>query len=129
MEQIPNFFSENPKRERIITIPTFVIRSPALPLFAGWGVSQTYFAINLWPVDSSLFFFSLFSFLFSGIVLDEPQILGTCNGCYGSRLLFPCHPNHGKVVQSLHTIDKSNTCHTSIIDSLKSHMLKKTLQV
>ena len=33
----------------------------------------------------------------SGIVLDEPQILGTCNGCYGSRLLFPCHPNHGKV--------------------------------
>ena len=58
-EKFPTFFSENLKRGRIITIPTFAIRSPALPLFAGWGVSQTSFATNLWPVDSSLFFFSL----------------------------------------------------------------------
>ena len=55
-DKLPTF-SENLKR--IITIPTFAIRNPALPLFAGWGVSQTSFATNLWPVDSSLFFFSL----------------------------------------------------------------------
>eukprot|EP00092_Neocalanus_flemingeri_P006993 GFUD01007550.1.p1 GENE.GFUD01007550.1~~GFUD01007550.1.p1 ORF type:complete len:926 (+),score=211.08 GFUD01007550.1:283-3060(+) len=34
----------------------------------------------------------------AGVLLDEPQILGTSNGSYGNRHLFHCHPHHGKFV-------------------------------
>jgi len=34
----------------------------------------------------------------AGLFLDEPQILGTCNGSFANRKLFHCHPNHGKFV-------------------------------
>ena len=56
-----------------------------------------------WSTWWSIWWTTWWNTWWSGIVLDEPQILGTCNGCFGSRLLFPCHPNHGKV--------SSNNCH------------------
>ena len=120
MGQIPNFFRKSEKGEDYNNSDLYN-QEPCLASLRWLGRLPDLFRHQL--VAGKLIFILLLplSLLFSGIVLDEPQILGTCNGCYGSRLLFPCHPNHGKVVQSLHTIDMSNACHTSMINSPKSH--------